>query len=82
MILERGWCFSGVDTDPEAYFSLQVPIWRVVSSIWYSVSMFESGGNADYGMDMHQKEQLHDNAVSMMQAQHFSVSPFSSILHE
>ncbi|KAE9600629.1 hypothetical protein Lalb_Chr14g0374941 [Lupinus albus] len=29
------------------------------------------GGNADFGMDMHQKEQLHDNAVSMMQSQHF-----------
>ncbi|PSR90020.1 NOT transcription complex subunit like [Actinidia chinensis var. chinensis] len=24
------------------------------------------GGNADYAMDMHQKEQLHDNTVSMM----------------
>ncbi|XP_057449097.1 probable NOT transcription complex subunit VIP2 isoform X2 [Lotus japonicus] len=31
------------------------------------------GGNADYTMDMHQKEQLHDNAVSMMQSQHFSM---------
>ncbi|KAK9280552.1 hypothetical protein L1049_014245 [Liquidambar formosana] len=31
------------------------------------------GGNADYAMDMHQKEQLHDNAVSMMQSQHFSM---------
>ncbi|KAM7527848.1 hypothetical protein LguiB_031258 [Lonicera macranthoides] len=32
------------------------------------------GGNADYAMDMHQKEQLHDNAVSMMQQhQHFSM---------
>ncbi|XP_075634901.1 putative NOT transcription complex subunit VIP2 isoform X2 [Castanea sativa] len=29
------------------------------------------GGNADYAMDMHQKEQLHDNTVSMMQSQHF-----------
>jgi CCR4-NOT transcription complex subunit 2 len=28
------------------------------------------GGNADYAIDMHQKEQLHDNAVSMMQHQH------------
>ncbi|XP_028775798.1 probable NOT transcription complex subunit VIP2 isoform X2 [Neltuma alba] len=28
------------------------------------------GGNADYAMDMHQKEQ-HENAVSMMQSQHF-----------
>ena len=33
-----------------------------------------AGGNADYAMDMHQKEQLHDNTVSMMQSQHFSVS--------
>ncbi|KAK7324979.1 hypothetical protein VNO77_28975 [Canavalia gladiata] len=31
------------------------------------------GGNADFAMDMHQKEQLHDNAVSMMQSQHFSM---------
>ncbi|XP_038694261.1 probable NOT transcription complex subunit VIP2 isoform X2 [Tripterygium wilfordii] len=31
------------------------------------------GGNADYGMDLHQKEQLHDNAMSMMQPQHFSM---------
>ncbi|XP_050141233.1 probable NOT transcription complex subunit VIP2 isoform X6 [Malus sylvestris] len=31
------------------------------------------GGNAEYGIDMHQKEQLHDNAVSMMQSQHFSM---------
>ncbi|XP_019447928.1 PREDICTED: probable NOT transcription complex subunit VIP2 isoform X2 [Lupinus angustifolius] len=31
------------------------------------------GGNADFGMDVHQKEQLHDNAVSMMQSQHFSM---------
>ncbi|GMI97051.1 Negative on TATA less2a [Hibiscus trionum] len=30
------------------------------------------GGNADYAMDMHQKEQLHDNTMSMMQSQHFS----------
>ncbi|XP_065866214.1 probable NOT transcription complex subunit VIP2 isoform X2 [Euphorbia lathyris] len=28
-------------------------------------------GNADYSMDMHQKEQLHDNSMSMMQSQHF-----------
>ncbi|KAL7247587.1 hypothetical protein ACSBR2_002495 [Camellia fascicularis] len=31
------------------------------------------GGNADYAMDLHQKEQLHDNTVSMMQSQHFSM---------
>ncbi|XVE59182.1 hypothetical protein DITRI_Ditri05aG0025100 [Diplodiscus trichospermus] len=31
------------------------------------------GGNADYSMDLHQKEQLHDNAMSMMQSQHFSM---------
>ncbi|KAK4255003.1 hypothetical protein QN277_008066 [Acacia crassicarpa] len=31
------------------------------------------GGNADYAMDMHQKEQLHENAVPMMQSQHFSM---------
>ncbi|XP_022729879.1 probable NOT transcription complex subunit VIP2 isoform X8 [Durio zibethinus] len=31
------------------------------------------GGNADYAMDLHQKEQLHDNTLSMMQSQHFSM---------
>ncbi|KAF5470610.1 hypothetical protein F2P56_011114 [Juglans regia] len=31
------------------------------------------GGNADYAMDMHQKEQLHENTMSMMQSQHFSM---------
>ncbi|XP_022752797.1 probable NOT transcription complex subunit VIP2 isoform X4 [Durio zibethinus] len=31
------------------------------------------GGNSDYAMDLHQKEQLHDNTVSMMQSQHFSM---------
>jgi hypothetical protein len=31
------------------------------------------GASADYSMDLHHKEQLHDN-VSMMQAQHYSVS--------
>ncbi|KAK8596415.1 hypothetical protein V6N13_001044 [Hibiscus sabdariffa] len=30
------------------------------------------GGNADYAMDVHQKEQVHDNTMSMMQSQHFS----------
>ncbi|XP_019448672.1 PREDICTED: probable NOT transcription complex subunit VIP2 isoform X2 [Lupinus angustifolius] len=30
-------------------------------------------GFKDYAMDMHQKEQLHDNAVPMMQSQHFSM---------
>ncbi|OVA03566.1 NOT2/NOT3/NOT5 [Macleaya cordata] len=29
------------------------------------------GGSADYAMDLHQKEQFHDNGVSMMQSQHF-----------
>lgn len=29
------------------------------------------GSNADYAMEMHQKDQLHDNTVSMMQSQHF-----------
>ncbi|GFQ06361.1 probable not transcription complex subunit vip2 [Phtheirospermum japonicum] len=31
------------------------------------------GGNADYPMDLHQKEQLHDSSVSMMQPQQFSM---------
>ncbi|KAK6926900.1 NOT2/NOT3/NOT5, C-terminal, partial [Dillenia turbinata] len=30
-------------------------------------------GNADYGMDMHPKEQLHDSSMPMMQSQHFSM---------
>ncbi|XP_058091783.1 probable NOT transcription complex subunit VIP2 isoform X2 [Magnolia sinica] len=29
------------------------------------------GGNADFAMDMHQKEQLHDNAMSIIQSQHY-----------
>ncbi|KAM6595727.1 probable NOT transcription complex subunit VIP2 isoform X1 [Cannabis sativa] len=29
------------------------------------------GGSADYPMEMHQKDQLHDNPMSMMQSQHF-----------
>lgn len=33
----------------------------------------KAGTSADYSMDLHHKEQLHDN-VSMMQAQHYSVS--------
>lgn len=37
------------------------------------------GGNSDYAMDLHQKEQLHDNSVPMMQ-QHFSVSIVSSYI--
>ncbi|KAH6822001.1 NOT2 / NOT3 / NOT5 family [Perilla frutescens var. hirtella] len=31
------------------------------------------GGSVDFSMDMHQKEQIHDNSVSMMQPQHFSM---------
>ncbi|XP_051113228.1 probable NOT transcription complex subunit VIP2 isoform X2 [Andrographis paniculata] len=31
------------------------------------------GGNTDYSMDLHQKEQLHDTSVSVMQPQHFSI---------
>uniref|UniRef100_M1CZ16 CCR4-NOT transcription complex subunit n=1 Tax=Solanum tuberosum TaxID=4113 RepID=M1CZ16_SOLTU len=40
------------------------------------------GGNADYAMDLHQKEQLHDNTISMMQQQHFSphdTAPYLSL---
>ncbi|XLR07332.1 hypothetical protein S83_035270, partial [Arachis hypogaea] len=33
----------------------------------------EDIGNADYAMDMHQKEQLYDNAAPMMQSQYFSM---------
>nr|DAD47992.1 TPA_asm: hypothetical protein HUJ06_017929 [Nelumbo nucifera] len=32
------------------------------------------GGNNDYGMDLHQKEQLNDNAMSMLHSQHFSMA--------
>ncbi|KAL8261812.1 hypothetical protein R6Q59_025861 [Mikania micrantha] len=31
------------------------------------------GGNVDYAMDLHSKEQLHDNNVSMMQSPNFSI---------
>ncbi|KAI3678398.1 hypothetical protein L6452_37688 [Arctium lappa] len=31
------------------------------------------GGNADYPMDLHQKDQVHENNVSMMQSPHFSM---------
>ena len=37
-----------------------------------------AGGNAEYGMDFQQKEQIHDNGVSM-QSQHFSVSILLSL---
>ncbi|KAL3653121.1 putative NOT transcription complex subunit vip2 [Castilleja foliolosa] len=33
------------------------------------------GGNADHPMDLHQKEQLHNSSVSMMQPQQFSMGP-------
>ncbi|XP_022635378.1 probable NOT transcription complex subunit VIP2 isoform X11 [Vigna radiata var. radiata] len=36
-------------------------------------TVLPQGGNADFAMDMYQKEQLHDNTVSMMQSQHFSM---------
>ncbi|XP_050203587.1 probable NOT transcription complex subunit VIP2 isoform X2 [Mercurialis annua] len=32
------------------------------------------GGNADYTMDIHQKDQLHDSTMSMMQSQHFPMN--------
>ncbi|XP_013738372.2 probable NOT transcription complex subunit VIP2 isoform X1 [Brassica napus] len=32
-----------------------------------------AGGSSDYPMDLHQKEQLHDNAMSMMHSQSFSI---------
>ncbi|CAH8297303.1 unnamed protein product [Eruca vesicaria subsp. sativa] len=32
------------------------------------------GGSSDYPMDMHQKEQLHDNAMSMMHSQNFPMA--------
>ncbi|WZY81013.1 hypothetical protein YC2023_027397 [Brassica napus] len=33
-----------------------------------------AGGSSDYPMDMHQKEQLHDNAMSMMHSQNFPMA--------
>ncbi|KAC9696444.1 hypothetical protein E3N88_45389 [Mikania micrantha] len=35
--------------------------------------LFCNGGNVDYAMDLHSKEQLHDNNVSMMQSPNFSI---------
>ena len=49
------------------------------------------GGNTDFPVDSHQKEQLHDSVVSMMQSQHFPMGrsggfnlgvPFSSRLQQ
>lgn len=37
-------------------------------------SDYVTGGNADFPVDSHRKEQFHDSAVSMMQSQHFPVS--------
>ncbi|GJU06378.1 probable NOT transcription complex subunit VIP2 isoform X1 [Tanacetum coccineum] len=34
---------------------------------------FKGGGNAEYAIDPHQKDQLHENNVSMMQSPHFSI---------
>ena len=48
--------------------------WSVAMIFVFDLGSGCTGGNGDYTMDMHQKEQLHDNAVSMMQSQHFSVS--------
>ena len=39
-----------------------------------SVVDFFAGGSSDYPLEIHQKEQLHDNAMSMMHSQNFPVS--------
>lgn len=38
------------------------------------------GGGSDFPMDMHQKEQLHDSTVSMMQSQHFPMQRSAGFL--
>lgn len=38
------------------------------------IDRFITGSNADYPMDLHHKEQLHENSVLMMQSQQLSVS--------
>ena len=42
--------------------------------MFLTIIRYCTGGNADYAMDVHPKEQLNDNTMSMMQSQHFSVS--------
>lgn len=37
----------------------------------------ESGGNSEFPVNMHQKEQLRESVVSMMQSQHLPVSSSS-----
>jgi len=49
-------------------------LWISVVSTSEFMNLEWSGGNADYGMDFQQKEQIHDGGVSMLQSQHFSVS--------
>lgn len=38
------------------------------------IDRFYTGSNADYPMDLHHKEQLHENSMLMMQSQQLSVS--------
>lgn len=39
-----------------------------------TIIVLKAGGNSEFPVNMHQKEQLHENVVSMMQSQHLPVS--------
>lgn len=50
---------------------------KIVFLLTYShdnIDRCYTGSNADYPMDMHHKEQLHENSILMMQSQQLSVS--------
>ncbi|CAH8296614.1 unnamed protein product [Eruca vesicaria subsp. sativa] len=49
-----------------------LPGYKGAGLISSSLEIF-AGGNSDYPMDLHQKEQLHENAMSMMHSQNFSM---------
>nr|GMD15799.1 probable NOT transcription complex subunit VIP2 isoform X1 [Ipomoea batatas] len=53
--------------------------WNVAALSWAFIDYLLDflGGNSDFAMDLHQKEQLHDNNVPMMQ-QHFSMGRSAS----
>ena len=42
--------------------------------VFDKVDWFYTGSSADYPMDLHHKEQLHENSILMMQSQQLSVS--------
>ncbi|RVW16347.1 putative NOT transcription complex subunit VIP2 [Vitis vinifera] len=62
-----------------------------IVELWITNSDYVTGGNTDFPVDSHRKEQLHDSAVSMMQSQHFPMGrsggfnlgvPYSSHLQQ